>query len=419
MKRIQLLKKATLAAAVLLCMAGNVSAGWTQKAGVNTPGPGRWGSLSFTLGGKIYVGGGYVGNFTNTNDWQVYDPVANQWSYLANMPGANSSRTAGVAFVLNGKGFAGLGAQDYNNFSPAPTYLNDIWEYNASSDNWTKKADFPDSGRSDATCFTIGAKAYVVGGKTGPAATSNDTWEYDAATNQWNEKADFPGTLERGAGFAVGSKGYVVGGSLNGAATNKLYEYDPATDKWTEKAAYPETEITGPLAFVANNRAYVGLGGVQPFSASANYPKYFWSYSPATDKWSYAGGFEMTASGRMYGIAAVTDTAVYIGAGWRLDNSANQTFFFDFHTINPVKALGISSINNGRIEVYPNPVKDKLYIAGDLSGASYQLCDMHGRTVHSGAIQGAAIDVSALAPGVYVLTIVAEQGNLSKTIVKE
>lgn len=178
MKRIQQIRTTALATAALLLVTTNMYAGWTQKAGVNTPGPGRWGSMSFVIGDKIFVGGGYTGNFTNTNDFQSYDPSANTWQYLATMPGTNTSRTAGVAFAIGGKGYLGLGAQDYNGFSPSPTYLKDLWEYNAATDAWTKKADFPDTGRSDAIHFTIGNKAYVVGGKTGGTSSSNDTWEY-------------------------------------------------------------------------------------------------------------------------------------------------------------------------------------------------------------------------------------------------
>ncbi|MBZ0098332.1 MAG: hypothetical protein K8F30_04570, partial [Taibaiella sp.] len=285
MKRIQLIRTTTIAAVTLLCMATAGYAKWTQRPGISTFGPGRWGAMSFAIGDKVFVGGGYVGNFSNANDWQSYEPATKQWKFLNNMPGSNFNRTEGVAFSINGKGYLGLGAQDYNGFNPAPTYLADMWEYDAASDKWTKKADFPDSGRSEATFFTIGSKAYVVGGKTGSFGQSADTWEYDAATNKWTEKKRYPGTLSLGTGFTLNGKGYIVGGSLDNNATNKLYEYDPAANTWTEKAEFPETEISGALGFVINNKAYVGLGGVKPYSATeSKYLQYFYSYDAATNK---------------------------------------------------------------------------------------------------------------------------------------
>lgn len=420
MKRIQLISKKTLALVLLLGAASSATARWTQRTGISTFGPGRWGAMSFVIDNKIYAGGGYISNFSNANDWQKYDPVTRQWSFLANMPGTNMNRTEGVAFSINGKGYLGLGAQDYNGFNPAPTYLKDLWEYNAAADAWTKKADFPDSGRSDASYFTIAGKAYVVGGKTGSFAISADTWEYDPATNQWKEKAPFPGTHERGTGFSVNGKGYIVGGSMNGAATNKVYEFNPTANTWTEKAPYPETEITGALAFVTGNKAFVGLGGVEPFSATAaRYPQFFWSYDAAGNKWSYAGGFELTPSGRMYGIAEVADGKVFIGAGWRLDNGSTQTFFFDFHETDPVAVAGVSSMANNALNIYPNPATDYLHVEPPYNNMDYTITDLSGRIIKSGTVAGNRIDINDMTPGIYTLTISTADDKFSGTIVKQ
>lgn len=419
MKKIQLISRQALTIIFLLSATTNSYAGWTQKAGVNTPGPGRWGSMSFVIGDKIFVGGGYTGNFTNANDFQNYDPATNQWQYLAGMPGTNTSRTAGVAFAISGKGYLGLGAQDYNGFNPAPTYLKDLWEYNATADTWAKKADLPDSGRTDAIYFTIGTKAYVVGGKTGGTSSSNDTWEYDPATNTWTAKAAYPGTIEEGAGFSLNGKGYVVGGIMNGSATNKVYEYNPSTNTWTEKTAYPETEITGPTAFVASNKAFVGLGGIKPLTPAAQYPKYFWSYDAISNKWAYAGGFEMTASGRMYGIAQVVGGKAYVGAGWRLDNGSNQTFFFDFYQADPVAAANITAISKKQTSIYPNPAGNYIHVDVIYHYTNYTITDIAGRTIKSGSIQPHGIHISDIVPGAYTLNLSTGNGTIASMFIKQ
>ena len=138
MKKIQLISKRSIVAATLLCIATSVDAKWTQLAEFSTFGQGRWGAMSFVVDNKIYAGGGYVGNFSNVNDWQSYDPVTKQWKFLNSMPGTNYNRTEGVAFTLNGKGYLGLGAQDYNGFNPSPTWLADLWQYDAATDKWNK-----------------------------------------------------------------------------------------------------------------------------------------------------------------------------------------------------------------------------------------------------------------------------------------
>ena len=420
MKKIQLISKRSIVAATLLCIATSVDAKWTQLAEFSTFGQGRWGAMSFVVDNKIYAGGGYVGNFSNVNDWQSYDPVTKQWKFLNSMPGTNYNRTEGVAFTLNGKGYLGLGAQDYNGFNPSPTWLADLWQYDAATDKWTKKKDLPDSGRSDAAYFTINNKAYVVGGSTGSFGSTADTWEYDPASDKWTEKKSYPGTLEGASGFSLNGKGYIVGGSLNGNTTNKMYEYNPATNTWTEKAPFPESEITGAVAFVVGNKAYVGLGAKQPYDATnSKYFQHLYVYDAAKDSWSYAAGFELAAQGRMYAIAEVVNNKLYMGGGWRLDNGATQTFFRDFYEADPAVAAGINSIESANVKLYPNPAKDILHIEGNVQGSPYILYDVTGKAVKNDMLRGSYIDIADIAPGIYTLTLTTVNGNISATITKE
>lgn len=59
---------------------------------------------------------------------------------------------------------------------------------------WTRLADFPGTPRASANAFSIGHKAYVCFGRSGPSTgLLKDVWEYDAITDTWTQKADFPG----------------------------------------------------------------------------------------------------------------------------------------------------------------------------------------------------------------------------------
>ena len=60
---------------------------WTTKPDIpNTAATGRWGAQCFSLGGKIYVGGGYIGNFISRADFWEYDPATDDWTQRASLP---------------------------------------------------------------------------------------------------------------------------------------------------------------------------------------------------------------------------------------------------------------------------------------------------------------------------------------------
>ncbi|GAB3579187.1 carbohydrate-binding protein [Hymenobacter daeguensis] len=59
------------------------------------------------------------------------------------------------------------------------------------------------------------------------------------------------------------------------------------------------------------------------------------------------------------------------------------------------------------IELYPNPVTDRLQLrtAQSLAGSQFQILDNWGRPVASGTVGAADVDVAALKPGVYTLRL--------------
>src|SRR6516165_7737899 len=107
---------------------------------------------------------------------------------------------------------------------------------------WTQKADFPIV-RDNATAFNVSTKIGVssFAGLGSNPATYNDWWEYNAVTNTWTQKADFPGTPRRGAlGFVIGGFGYVCVCETGSAAhLADLWQYDPILDTWVQKSDFP------------------------------------------------------------------------------------------------------------------------------------------------------------------------------------
>ena len=77
-------------------------------------------------------------------------------------------------------------------------------------------------------------------------------------------------------------------------------------------------------------------------------------------------------------------------------------------------------IKQDAISIYPNPVNDVLHVDGDV--VSYKIMNIVGGELLQGGLKGGSnsIDVSAFAPGIYMLAVIDGEGvkTVSK-IVKE
>lgn len=397
-----------LSALMVVGTISNLSAQWVKKSDNLQFQVGRWGGMSAVVGGKIYLTGGYA-NMQWLNDLQEYDPATGAWKNLITTPVGPLNRSAGVAFTINGKMYLGLGAENFLSISGSQKNLKDLWEFTPSTGAWVQKASLPDSGRTESSVFVANNKAYIVGGAgffgAGKSAT-NQVWEYDAATNKWTKKADYPETsIENAAAFAINNKGYISGGQVGTTNTAKTYEYNPTANTWTPKADFPDLARYGAVSFVVDNKGFVGLGG----TSYTDYKSTFFYYNPATDSWS--GLFSnWTATPRLYGVAAVVGNKAYAGCGWRLDGTT-QSYFRDWYEMDIVAKLSIdNTAGTNRFVVYPNPSIGVLHIDAESGNYNYNVYNMTGQKSASGLLGvDKTINLSDLAQGQYILELVSEK----------
>ena len=152
-------------------------------------GPARSEAVSFTINDTVFVGTGINGgpNSKPLSDFWKYSPDKKYWIQIADFKGG--ARLAGIAFAIDGKGYAGLG-YDGNNY-----YLKDMWQYNPDSNGWAQKNDFGGTPRIDAVAFVLNVK----GNNKGYVATGydnnflKDNWQYDPASDTWTRKAGIAG----------------------------------------------------------------------------------------------------------------------------------------------------------------------------------------------------------------------------------
>ncbi|WP_276503096.1 IPT/TIG domain-containing protein [Terrimonas pollutisoli] len=288
---------------------------WVQKADFKGPepeeGPGYY--SSFSLNGKGY--------YLYYDKLWMYSPETNEWTEKQSMP-ASQVFQYGFCFTIGDKAYFGLGA-----LAPGDDISSSkqVWEYNATTNAWTQKKDFPGSQRIVPFSFAIGNTGYIGGGDPTNWGGEQifDFWKYDQATDTWAQLKNFPGSRAISlSGVAVENNGFVVElGQNNPTAPLTEYKdifiwkYYPSNDSWEKKAMLPTPGVQyggGGTTFVIDKKIYLGVG-IYDLDAVDGQRKNFWMYDPTANTWinktDIGGGF------RVFGQGFTINDKGYIGLG--------------------------------------------------------------------------------------------------------
>ncbi len=151
----------------------------------------------------------------------------------------------------------------------------------SSAQPWFQKASFGGSGRHRSVGIAIGNKGYIGTGHvngTGVDISYKDWWQYDPASDSWTQKADFPVSGHGVTAWGTETRGYVGGGS---ALTNQFYCYNPVNNTWTSIANCPLSpgDVQG---FSVQNKGYVLSGNSIA------------EYDPTTNTWTLKANCPIT-----------------------------------------------------------------------------------------------------------------------------
>jgi N-acetylneuraminic acid mutarotase len=268
----------------------------------------RANQASFVLNDKAYIvmGSSGPGDFCK-EVWQ-FDPVTHQWLKKKDFPGP--FRIGAASFSLNNKGYVCSGENSLS--GPQQKFYNDLWEYNPLTDTWTEKDTLPGSVRQYAFAFTIGNKAYVGNGKSGPTGLLSDFYEYNSVAGVWIQKGNTPFYKVAPATFSINNEGYVCAGSGSGDQNSaSLFKYNPADDSWLEMTPLPAPVRIQTAGFSIDNSGYVcgGMNGGDIFND-------LWEFNSISSEWTQRASF---ISPRFYHLGFAIKNKGYIVGG---DNSA-------------------------------------------------------------------------------------------------
>jgi N-acetylneuraminic acid mutarotase len=246
---------------------------------------------------KIYVFGGEDGDTgVNYNITRIYDIATNTWSTGANMPDVRSfaaggySSDTGMIYILSGYN---TGTVD----SAQPT----TWQYDPATDTWTDltgTAPYPHPAGGFAY-GVVNGKLYTAGGRDATNVVINDTWEFDPSVPAYTAKTDEPGTFQNNVpGSAAASNLlWVFGGGNPFAAGSPSKAASHLT-----KASFDVTELAFPYRFSESGKHLS-----RPDTDNSGR-----FYDPATDTWTASPNMN---SVRSFPSGAAIGTSLIIASG--------------------------------------------------------------------------------------------------------
>jgi N-acetylneuraminic acid mutarotase len=335
----------------------------------NAPGS-RDGAVSWISDGHLFLFGGY-GYLSSTgdgalNDLWEYFPATDQWEWVsgsstlgqsgvygtagtaaaANTPGARNNASSWRDSSLNLWLFGGSGVDSKGDAGN----LNDLWEFNPSTEQWTWVGGSNTAGvsgvygtRGTAAATNIpGARSgavswtdttghfWLFGGNgidsKGNVGYLNDLWEFTLSTKEWTWV---------GGSSTVGASG--VYGTLGTAAAANIPGSREASVSWIDSS--------GHLWL---------LGGSGTLSdGTVGYMNDLWEFNPSTKQWTWVGGSSAANQSGLYGtlgtaaagnapggrLGAVSwiDAAgsLWLFGGYGYDSTVNNGYLNDFWEFSP------------------------------------------------------------------------------------
>ncbi len=252
------------------------------------------------LGGHIYIAGGFDATDSPTVSAYRYDPVADVWQQIADLPAARHHMplvaVSDSLYAVGGLAGGGFGAQST------------LWLYDAPNDRWLPRAPLPEP-RGASAGAAVNGRVVVVGGYDDSVTLLDSIAIYDPTTNTWSHGPPIPTPRDHLAAVVVNDELFAVGGRLvQGSATLATTEvFDDATGTWSTLASMP-TDRGGLGAGIIGTRIHV-VGG----EPDAEMLRAHEVYDIQTDTWLAADPLPTGRHG--LAVAAIGQNLYVIGGG--------------------------------------------------------------------------------------------------------
>lgn len=318
------------------------------------------------VNGKLYSFGGFdsqKSTFTPTKRAYVYDPVANIWSAIADLPhipnGIDYGGVTHAGIATDGTDIYIAGGYKSNSTGTGQIFgTKQVWKYIISQNAYTRLPDLPIYIASGQLEY-LGGKLHYIGGSNLERTLdlgNHYVLDLNNLTGGWANLAPLPNPRNHAGSAVYGGKIYFIGGQhsqdANLVTQKDVHVYDPLTNIWTKVADLPVPEGANGRGHISSGVAVIGnriivLGGEIVHKTSINMVS---AYSPATNSWE-----NLTAlpKNRYSGVAGVMNSIIYYTGG----STTSTTFkgipdkqkIESFTLINADNGQPIQNITNGAI----------------------------------------------------------------------
>ena len=316
-----------------------------------------------------------------------------------------------------------------------------LFEYDPTSDTYTKKLDFDGTNGS----YPLGDLVQATNGKLyGMTANGGDNdlgvlFEYDPASGTFTKKLNFDGanmgSYPKGS-LMLATNGKLYGMTQYGGSNDLgvLFEYDPTSATYAKKINFDGVNMgsypKGSLMQATNGKLYgmTSYGGTSITGGTLfEYDPTSATYTKKVDLGSNTGGkpygsLMQASNGKLYGMSTYGGASNY-GTFFEYD-PASETFTkkLDFNGINGGRPyysalietdgnVGINTTGDkSNIYVYPNPSNGILSIEGQ-NIKSVSIMDLSGKIVFKRTITGGktTLDLNNLPKSLYFIRIESEK----------
>jgi N-acetylneuraminic acid mutarotase len=255
---------------VLAGCASAAPAGWQR--GADAP-EGRTEVTAVAVGGRVVVAGGFTADGRASARADLYDPAADRWSRLPDLPIAlHHAMSAGDgrrAYVVGGYATA-------NALTGASRRVFSIRPGDA---GWSELPQLPVS-RAAGGAAVVQGRLYVVGGTFGQIPRlARRSFVLDLRTRRWTAFPGVPQPREHLGAAAAGDRIYVLGGRTAAERFKRADAWDISERRWLRVADMPTAR--GGTAATARAGRLVSIGG----ESSRGTNREVEELNPATGRW--------------------------------------------------------------------------------------------------------------------------------------